>query len=185
MNIKEIEEKEVKRRKEKHERKEFWDNISLMWDNISPMDLESLYPIILHNNFITFLNECHNLDIDKILIIIRIIIRFIAGKDDFVINFDSRQSMSYLNRSQTHFYRDLNYKLNYLLTEYFPHNCVDCKRMIFFRDAFVHANREFSLEEFVKIWMADRCLKNKFNANVKVSFYCCDCYKKHNIEGLL
>jgi hypothetical protein len=72
--------------------------------------------------------------------------------------------------------------LNFLLTEKFPHKCYNkyCGNKLYFSNTFEFARKhlELSLKEFVKLWTTSYDLGKFKVRNVKIQFYCCECYER-------
>ncbi|MFW9937539.1 MAG: hypothetical protein ACFFD5_07810 [Candidatus Thorarchaeota archaeon] len=75
--------------------------------------------------------------------------------------------------------------LNLLLTNKFPHYCFNqnCEKKLYFSNTFHYAkeSQNFSLKEFVKIWITPHNLYKYKKWNISIPFFCCDCYKNENL----
>ena len=81
--------------------------------------------------------------------------------------------------------KDLFSFLNLILTKEFPHNCYKCNKQLYFSNTYSVAKSKFNftLANFIKIWIVPNSLSKFFSWNVNISFYCCDCFKA-SIRGV-
>lgn len=71
--------------------------------------------------------------------------------------------------------------LNLLLSDKFPHICYNefCREKLYFSNTFETAKKDlnFTLKEFVKIWITPHNLGNFKVWDIKIPFFCCNCYQ--------
>ncbi len=83
--------------------------------------------------------------------------------------------------------RDLFFSLNLILSNKYPHNCYNknCRKKLFFSNTFNQAQKTFSLKQLARLWVGPYNLKkNKKKMNVRIPFFCCNCFKNFSSKEI-